>query len=1150
MNVTNLNDNTPVITSGGSATSIAENSGSGQKVYTVTASDMDEGSTLTYALAGIDEDDFNIDANSGVVTLKVNPDYETKASYRFSVTASDGKNTSTSQSVNLNVTNLNDNTPVITSGGSATSIAENSGSGQKVYTVTASDMDEGSTLTYALAGIDEDDFNIDANSGVVTLKVNPDYETKASYRFSVTASDGKNTSTSQSVNLNVTNLNDNTPVITSGGSATSIAENSGSGQKVYTVTASDMDEGSTLTYALAGIDEDDFNIDANSGVVTLKVNPDYETKASYRFSVTASDGKNTSTSQSVNLNVTNLNDNTPVITSGGSATSIAENSGSGQKVYTVTASDMDEGSTLTYALAGIDEDDFNIDANSGVVTLKVNPDYETKASYRFSVTASDGKNTSNAKTITLAITDVDDIIDTDDKAPIVTVNVLGTSVRRPALSGTIDDPTATLEVIVSGISYTPEIEGNTWSLAQGLLQSDLAEGFHDIVVTATDEAGNVGRDATTNEILITTDIQALQGSFITSIGFQANWSEGVDVASYRLDVSTDPSFTSFLTGYENREVSATSEMVTGLDFSSNYYYRVRMINIANDVTENSNVVGVKTTVLPETVADSVALTQIYADLGGDLWSVSVNWKTTRLREWTGITLDNQRSRVQGINLSGFLGFGKMRDTFTDDAIGGLSEVTEINLSNNLISKLMDFRQMTKLNTLDVSGNRLDFEDVEVLVSLPNPIYGNQRPILFNQSTRESENMISAIKIPYTENYFLSVTTPGTDNSYTWYRNEKRLTTTSNSNLVLNGNELNILDINYDNMGDFKVEVTSSIATGLTLQVETQAVLATANIKVEAKNQSEELLQEKIDAFALEVTASGRYDTLNVLKNSPSNFTLERVVLGDYLLAIESDPSKYIGTYSGNSFLWEKAVVVSIRKDTVYAVKMNEKPQELTEEDGQGICSGVIYEEFDDSSPEGRVEARRRAARRKCGLRKKRTGGRTVQDEDEFELIAYGETNDRGEFNYGFLPQGTYRFFIEFPGIPLDKDSFTEFTVGESGIDEDQFRLEATIAENGIVVELVEELGVVLEYFKNLKIYPNPASTHLKIKYRHLRVREVTAQLVNMSGRVIWEQELKEGYDGDLTIDVSNYHDGIYFLRCFDKKRASKTVLTYKVYIKK
>ncbi len=72
----------------------------------------------------------------------------------------------------------------------------------------------------------------------------------------------------------------------------------------------------------------------------------------------------------------------------------------------------------------------------------------------------------------------------------------------------------------------------------------------------------------------------------TSIGtfnFDANWhpapSDPNPPTSYRLDVSTNSSFTSFVPGYNNLDVGdVTTATVTGLSASTTYYYRVRGVN--------------------------------------------------------------------------------------------------------------------------------------------------------------------------------------------------------------------------------------------------------------------------------------------------------------------------------------------------------------------------------------------------------------------------------------------------------------------------------------------------------------------------------------------------------------------------------------------
>jgi hypothetical protein len=91
----------------------------------------------------------------------------------------------------------------------------------------------------------------------------------------------------------------------------------------------------------------------------------------------------------------------------------------------------------------------------------------------------------------------------DTTAPTVTVNVLNTSDTTPALSGTVDDNTATIQVTVNGSSYAATNNGDgTWTLADNTIAPALAEGIWEVAVTATDGAGNVGADVTTNELTV------------------------------------------------------------------------------------------------------------------------------------------------------------------------------------------------------------------------------------------------------------------------------------------------------------------------------------------------------------------------------------------------------------------------------------------------------------------------------------------------------------------------------------------------------------------------------------------------------------------------------------------------------------------------
>jgi hypothetical protein len=62
----------------------------------------------------------------------------------------------------------------------------------------------------------------------------------------------------------------------------------------------------------------------------------------------------------------------------------------------------------------------------------------------------------------------------------------------------------------------------------------------------------------------------------TRSSFLAKWSVVAGATSYRLDVSTTPSFDSYVTGYRDRDMgNATSHIVSGLERGTQYYYRVR-----------------------------------------------------------------------------------------------------------------------------------------------------------------------------------------------------------------------------------------------------------------------------------------------------------------------------------------------------------------------------------------------------------------------------------------------------------------------------------------------------------------------------------------------------------------------------------------------
>ncbi|MDQ8205599.1 cadherin domain-containing protein, partial [Pelagicoccus sp. SDUM812003] len=572
LSINDLDDTAPTITSGTTATAIDENSGAVQVIYTVTSDDSaDVSDGVTYSLKAVDDHaSLSIDANTGAVALTGNPDHETKASYSFTVIATDDAGNATEQAVSLSINDLDEVAPSITSSNTATAIDENSGAAQVIYTVTSNDSaDVSNGVTYSLKAVDDHaSLSIDANTGAVTLTADPDHETKASYAFTVIATDDAGNATEQAVSLSINDLDDTAPTITSGTTATAIDENSGASQVIYTVTSDDSaDVSDGVTYSLKAVDDHaSLSIDANTGAVALTGDPDHETKASYAFTVIATDDAGNATEQAVSLSINDLDDTAPTITSGTTATAIDENSGASQVIYTVTSDDSaDVSNGVTYSLKAVDDHaSLSIDANSGAVTLTGDPDYETKSSYSFTVVATDDAGNATEQAVSLAINDIAD--ETAPNVNSVAITSASGAQNNTLNAGDVVSVTVNMDenTIVNTSGGTPQIALNIGGASVQAVYAS-GSGSTNLVFQYTIQASQT--DA--NGISIASNaIDANGGTLQDAAGNNADLTHSsvADNASYLVD-TTAPTFDSSTPTLHATDVAVDSNIV--LTFSEN-----------------------------------------------------------------------------------------------------------------------------------------------------------------------------------------------------------------------------------------------------------------------------------------------------------------------------------------------------------------------------------------------------------------------------------------------------------------------------------------------------------------------------------------------------------------------------------------------------
>jgi len=278
-----------------------------------------------------------VNGSSSLVNNRIvyTPDANFNGTETFSYSLTQNGHTKTG-SVNIIITPVND-APEI---GIALPITVNENQ-TAIKTLLFSDVDSAAELiTTSLSGTDASYFNY-TSEGVLSFKEAQDYESKNSFSITITATDGTSERSYNAI-VQLINLNDNSPAIPIDSFA--INENT---TTVTSSLATDADGGS-LNYSLSGTDAAAFSV-SSLGVLTFNTAPNYEVKNSYSFDVTASDGINPSVTDSITVNVLDVNDAPSMANLSADINLLPTVSSSASKTIAMNASD-DDGDSITYSI--------------------------------------------------------------------------------------------------------------------------------------------------------------------------------------------------------------------------------------------------------------------------------------------------------------------------------------------------------------------------------------------------------------------------------------------------------------------------------------------------------------------------------------------------------------------------------------------------------------------------------------------------------------------------------------------------------------------------------------------------------------------------------------------------------------------------------
>ncbi|KAM9455732.1 protocadherin gamma-A11-like isoform 18-T18 [Clarias gariepinus] len=438
--ITDMNDNAPFFQTEKIRIEISESAVPGARFMLERATDADVGSNglQSYSLKPTDhfvlELQNHADGGKNVEMILQKPlDREKQETIALLLTAMDGGDPVLSGTVQIHVTVLdaNDNAPVFTQKVYRATIMENSPTGSIITTVSASDADKGTNgqVTYQISNTDKsvkDVFSIDQNNGELKLNGQIDYEKTSRFQIDIQAKDQGGLSDSCKIMIDVLDINDNKPTINILSMSSSISEESRSGTVIAMIKVNDPDSGANGQVYCTVRENVPFTIkfQANNFFSLLTDQElDREREAEYNITVTCSDEgvPSLSSSTSLRLHISDVNDNAPVFEKNHYDAYVVENNTPGLSIFTVKASDADsnQNARVSYILEestvnGVSVSSYvSVSADSGVINAVRSFDYEQLKDFHFRVRAQDGGSPPLSSNVTVKIT----IQDQNDNAP-------------------------------------------------------------------------------------------------------------------------------------------------------------------------------------------------------------------------------------------------------------------------------------------------------------------------------------------------------------------------------------------------------------------------------------------------------------------------------------------------------------------------------------------------------------------------------------------------------------------------------------------------------------------------------------------------------------------------------------------------------------
>ncbi|XP_032596212.1 cadherin-99C isoform X2 [Drosophila grimshawi] len=412
-----VNDNAPKLAMVAPISISAGDQHEQRLVTQMMATDIDEGpnAVVTYSIYHV--------SNNGMQKFKINEqtgEIETQGrllageQYSITVQASDIGGLSSQAIVEVTVTpGPNTKPPRFTNVLYEVQVSEGAEINSTVTVVHADDPENDPVIYSIMSGNDLRQFSVGQQSGVIMVIRKLDRESLTRYQLIVKAEDNGGLSSTATVNIKVTDINDKNPEFDELNQPYVFHVDEGKDDAfVGIVHATDADEGvnAEITYSIPT--DIPFAINGKSGEIRTSNELDYERVNEYKFVVTAKDGAPDARlgTASVTVIVHDLPDEVPKFNDARINVRIPENQAD-FLVATVQAHDPDTMPEITYVLRKGDEELFKVASKTGEIRTTKGLDYEKERQHELLVGTieNDGESPGDTVRIVVEVEDRNDV---------------------------------------------------------------------------------------------------------------------------------------------------------------------------------------------------------------------------------------------------------------------------------------------------------------------------------------------------------------------------------------------------------------------------------------------------------------------------------------------------------------------------------------------------------------------------------------------------------------------------------------------------------------------------------------------------------------------------------------------------------------------